>query len=189
MTTSVRPRSAARSATPFVALALAACHPGAAAAPRAPSRVGQLPVPTLQVGACAEPTRDGVVGTAPAVTRADRDLDGDGQAEVVTRDRALCTPDGNCYWNVFVRDPAGGCPRYAGTLAGAALEPLETRGDERMADVRAYWSLGAGNRFLVEDYRFVRGGYQSAGTLLCRRLADDRLQCSEDAGTIGSGSP
>ena len=171
------------------ALAQAGCHRGAAAAPRAPSRAGQLPVPTLQVGSCAEPSRDGVVGATPDISRADRDLDGDGQAEAVTRDRALCTADGNCYWNVFVRAASGGCARYAGTLAGSALEPRDRRGDDRMVDIRAFWSLGGGRRFLVEDYRFVRGGYQSAGALLCRREDDDRLQCSEDAGTIGSQRP
>jgi len=173
------------------AVALAGCHPRGGTAPRAPSRVGQVPVPTLQVGACAEPTRDGVVGAHPDLSRADRDLDGDGQLEVVTRDRSLCTPDGNCYWNIFVRGHgvAGDCPRYAGTLAGSTLEPRDSRGDDRMVDVRAFWALGRGRRFLVEDYRFVRGGYQSAGALLCRREDDDRLQCSEDAGTIGSDRP
>ena len=161
-----------------LAIVLAAC--GARPKPQATTpRSAAMPVPTVQVGACAEPDRDGVVSPRPDLKHADRDLDGDGRAESITADRAMCTGEGNCYWNIFVH-PAGQCPRYAGTLAGSRLEPLATRGDQHFLDVRGYWSLTGGGRFLVEEYRFVRGGYQSQGALLCRREDDDRLQCSED---------
>lgn len=161
-------------------LVIAASACGAKARPPAPPpRSATMPVPTVQVGACAEPDRDGVVSPRPDLKHADRDLDGDGSPEAITADRTMCTAEGNCYWNVFVR-AAGQCPRYAGTLAGSRLEPLATRGDDHFLDVRGYWSLTSGGRFLVEEYRFVRGGYQSQGALLCRREDDDRLQCSED---------
>jgi hypothetical protein len=163
----------------LLALAVAACGPRAKPAGTTP-RAAQMPVPTVQVGACAEPDRDGVVSQRPDLRHADRDLDGDGQSETIVADRALCTPEGNCYWNVFVHPP-GGCPRYAGTLAGERLEPLAARGDDHFLDVRGYWQLTSKDRFLVEEYRFVRGGYLSQGALVCRREDDDRLQCSEDA--------
>ena len=173
-----------RAATASLALALAglasAGCPHRAGPGAADPRAVTVPVPTVQVGSCAEPDRDGVVGPHPELTHADRDLDGDGKSEVITADRAMCTKEGNCYWNVFVRSQGGGCPRYAGTLAGARLEPLATRGDDRFADVRGYWHLTGGGRFLVEEYRYVRGGYLATGALLCRRQDDDRLQCSED---------
>ncbi len=156
----------------------AAC--GAKARPPVSAHAVTVPVPTVQVGACAEPDRDGVVSGRPDLERADRDLDGDGRPEAIAADRAMCTPEGNCYWNVFVHPAAADCPRYAGTLAGSRLEPLATRGDAHYLDVRTYWTLTSGGRFLVEEYRFVRGGYLPQGALLCRREDDDRLQCSED---------
>lgn len=139
-----------------------------------------IPTPSVQVGACGEPGRDGVIGTAPRLERADRDLDGDGIAEALVVDRAMCTADGNCYWNVFRSPPAGSeeCSRYAGTFAGAALEPLATRGDDNMTDVRGYWNLHGG-RLLLQSYRFARGGYQLVDALLCKRAADDKLDCSD----------
>jgi hypothetical protein len=160
----------------IAAAALAAC--GAKARP--PSTAVAMPVPSVQVGACARPDHDGVVGATPDLRQADRDLDGDGRPERIVSDRAMCTKEGNCYWNVFRDTPGGGCPRYAGTIAGARLEPLTTRGEERFVDLRGYWNLTGGGRFLVEEYRFVHGGYQSTGALVCRREDDDRLQCSED---------
>jgi len=145
----------------------------------------EMPMPSVQVGACAEPSRDGVIGQSPRLDRADRDLDGDGTAERITVDRALCTPEGNCYWNVF-RPPSeatGDCIRYAGTFAGAALEPLSARGEDNMSDVRGYWNL-QGGRLLLQSYRFVRGGYEIVDALLCRRASDDQLDCS-DTGRAG----
>ena len=145
-----------------------------------------IPSPSVQVGACAEPGRDGVMSASPRVDRvdrADRDLDGDGAVETIVVDRAMCTADGNCYWNVF-RPPgaqASSCARYAGTFAGSALEPLTARGDDNMQDVRGYWTLH-GDRLLLQSYRFVRGGYQLVDALLCRRAGDDRLDCTDAKG-------
>ncbi len=149
------------------------------AAPRA-STPKQMPVPSVQVGACGEPGKDGVMGQAPKLDRADRDLDGDGAVESIVVDRAMCTPEGNCYWNVFRPPPAGTaeCSRYAGTFAAAALEPLGVRGDDNMSDVRGYWNLHGG-RLLLQSYRFTRGGYHLVDALLCKRAADDRLDCSD----------
>src|SRR5690242_655827 len=94
-------------------IALAACHrapPPAAPRPR--------PAPSVQVGACANPSRDGVLGSHPRLDRADRDLNGDGVPEAIVVDRSLCTAEGNCYWNVFVVPPTGSpdCARYVGTF-------------------------------------------------------------------------
>jgi hypothetical protein len=164
--------------TALAALLLSACGSRAATSP--PPLV---PTATREPGACADPARDGVLGTAPRLERADRDLDGDGALEVVTVDRGKCS-GGNCYWNVFVADPgAAGCTRYAGTLAGAALEVLERRGERRFADVRAWWRLGGergGERVLLQEYRFRLGAYQLVDALLCRRQGDDRLACAPE---------
>ena len=139
-----------------------------------------VPTPSVQVGACGEPGRDGVMGASPRLDRADRDLDGDGTPESIVVDRGMCTGDGNCYWNVFKPPPQGSqeCSRYAGTFAGAALEPLAQKGDDNMSDVRGYWNLHGG-RLLLQSYRFVRGGYQLVDALLCKRAADDKLDCSD----------
>jgi len=159
--------------------AVAACGGKA----RPPARLTDRPAPTVQVGACGQPERDGIVGTRPRPERQDRDLDGDGVPEAVVADRDLCTAEGNCWWNVFVvagRDGRGACARYAGTFAAASLEPLAARGDDGFADVRGTWNLASAGRFLVQDYRYVRGGYQVVDALLCRRENDDRLLCTED---------
>lgn len=161
-----------------VAVAAAACGPKAGPGDAHPRLV---PVPLVAVGSCARPEADGVLGAAPRLEHADRDLSGDGRPEIVVVDRNRCTELGNCYWNVYVRAEDGtGCDRYAGTIAGAALEPLAARGGDHMVDVRGWWKLGGGGRVLVQDYRFVRGGYQVTDALLCRREADDRLLCAED---------
>lgn len=153
--------------------AQAGCGRPAASSPRV------MPTPTVQVGACGQPGRDGVMSASPKVDRADRDLDGDGAAETIVVDRAMCTPEGNCYWNVFVAPSGGACARYAGTFAAAALEPLASRGDDNMTDVRGYWNLHGG-RLLLQSYRFARGGYQLVEALLCRRASDDRLDCMDE---------
>lgn len=139
-----------------------------------------MPSPSIQVGACGEPGRDGVMSAKPKIARADRDLDGDGVNESIVADRALCTPEGNCYWNVFLA-PASPteCSRYAGTFAAAGLEPLSSRGEDNMRDVRGYWNLHGG-RMLLQSYRFVRGGYQFVEALLCRRGGDDKLECMDE---------
>ncbi|MBP8810953.1 MAG: hypothetical protein KBG48_18685 [Kofleriaceae bacterium] len=151
------------------------CGGPRAAGPRPPSAT-QVPTPQVKVGECATPERDGVMSATPARQRHDTDLDGDGEPEVVIADRALCQGD-NCHWNVFVADGAAGCQRFAGTLAGTALE----RGPAapgQFAPVRAYWHLG-GDRVLLHDYQFRRGGYQLVEVILCRRRGDDRLACAE----------
>jgi hypothetical protein len=160
---------------PLLVLA-AACGPNPAPGARATT----TPVPTVRVGDCAAPERDGVRGEAPRFKRADRDLDGDGNPEAVVADENLCTADGNCYWNVFVR-AEGGCERYAGALAGAVLEPQAVASGWQ--PVRVYWNLGGGKRVLLQEYQFRRGGYVLAETLVCRRQDDDRLQCTEDTST------
>jgi hypothetical protein len=155
-------------------LALAACARGKPA----PTTV-RMPTATVQPGSCAEPERDGVMSGRPRIDHADRDLDGDGLAEIIVVDRERCSPEGNCYWNVFrrSRDP-GECARYAGTFAGAALEPLGSRGEDNMVDVRAFWKQ-TGNRMLLQSYRFVRDGYRIEDVLQCKRAPDDRLDCAD----------
>ncbi|MGE3768053.1 MAG: hypothetical protein AB7L94_37725 [Kofleriaceae bacterium] len=139
-----------------------------------------IPTPSVQVGQCGEPGRDGVMGATPTVDRADRDLDGDAIDENIVADRGMCTPDGNCYWNVF-RTPRDGsaCSRYVGTFSAATLQPMDKKGEDNMRDVRGYWNL-QGGRFLLQSYRFVRGGYQLTDALLCKRAADDRLECTDE---------
>jgi hypothetical protein len=155
-------------------LTLAGCtRQRGASAPR------KMPTPSVQVGACGGPGRDGVMSTSPKVDNADRDLDGDGRTEKIVVDRGMCTSDGNCYWNVFTTGRAAGeCSRYAGTFEGSALETMASRGDDNMADVRGYWSL-QGGRLLLQSYRFTRDGYQLVDALLCKRGSDDRLDCAD----------
>ncbi len=148
-----------------------------------------MPLPSIQVGACGQPGRDGVMSAAPKTDRADRDLDGDGVAESIVVDRAMCTAEGNCYWNVFLSPhvdratgvaATGECARYAGTFAASALEPLPSRGDDNLTDIRGYWNLHGG-RMLLQSYRFVRGGYQLVEALVCRRGgSDDKLECMDE---------
>jgi hypothetical protein len=142
-----------------------------------------MPTPSVQVGSCADPVRDGVMSAKPKLDHADRDLNGDGRNERIVVDRALCTTEGNCYWNVFVgpragRDASAECARYAGTFKAAALEPLATKGEDNMTDVRGYWNLHGG-RLSLETYRFVRGGYLLVEAVQCRRAGDDRLECMD----------
>jgi hypothetical protein len=158
----------------FVALLAACQREHRATAPRA------IPTPSVQVGSCATPGHDGVTSSAPRIERADRDLDGDGAAEAIVVDRSLCTAEGNCYWNLFIvpRPGSADCARYAGTFEGSALEPLATKGDDHMADVRGYWNLHGG-RLLLQSYRFLRGGYRLVEALLCKRADDDKLDCAD----------
>lgn len=155
-------------------VALVACQP--------PPQRSTSPRPavqsSVQIGSCAAPERDGVISGAPRLDRADRDLNGDGVAEIIVVDRTLCTAEGNCSWNVFLVPSGGDCPRYAGTFAGSALEVLATKGDDSMADVRGYWNL-QGGRLLLQSYRFARGGYRIVDALLCKRGGDDKLDCAD----------
>lgn len=141
----------------------------------------QVPPPSVGLGECGQPERDGVVTSSPRIDRADRDLDGDGRAELIAVDRANCDSWGNCYWNVFKPSSgAGTCSRYLGTFAGATLELLSSTGDDNMRGVRAYWSQPSG-RLLLQSYRFRWGGYMVDGSevLECRRAGDDRLECAD----------
>jgi len=160
-----------------VAVVLAA---GACQRASQPTTLRAVPRPVIAVGACATPGRDGMMSASPRLDRADRDLNGDGVAEAIVVDRALCTTEGNCYWNVFLVPATGSpdCPRYAGTFEGSALEPLATRGDDNMADVRGYWNL-QGGRLMLHSYRFVHGGYRIVEALICRRATDDQLDCTD----------
>jgi hypothetical protein len=142
-----------------------------------------VPTPTVQVGSCGEPTRDGVIGPHPRLERADRDLDGDGSPETIVTDRSSCTAEGNCYWNVFTQR-SGDCARYVGTFVAAALETLPSKGDDNMVDVRGYYNLHGG-RMLLQGYHFVRGGYEQTEALVCRRESDDKLACAEDSDSRG----
>jgi len=155
---------------------------GTAACERAARPTTPRPAPpaSVQVGSCARPDRDGVLSSTPRIQRADKDLNGDGVADAIVCDRALCTAEGNCYWNVFVMPPRGSpeCARYVGTFEARALEPMTTVGDENMADVRGYWNLHGG-RFLLQSYRFLHGGYRIVEALLCKREGDDRLECAD----------
>lgn len=154
----------------------AACtHPRGGTTPSA----HPVPTPSIQVGACGEPTRDGVLSDRPRLEHFDRDLDNDGRPEAVVVDRNKCTGEANCYWNVFVmpRDP-GDCAHYIGTFEGAALETLGSKGDDNMADVRAYWQQ-RGGRMLLESYHYVRGGYRVTDVIQCKRAGDDRLECAD----------
>ena len=163
----------------FAALLIVAACGGKS---RGPARAQPMPVPTVAVGDCGRPGTDGVMSAHPDVIHADRDLDGDGTPEVVVADRTMCTSDGNCYWNVFVKpspDAADQCLRFAGTLAAAALEPTGGRGEGGYADLRGYWMLTGGGRLLLHEYRFRRGGYQVVDAILCRREEDDRLLCED----------
>jgi hypothetical protein len=160
----------------MIAIGLAGCvHAGTTAAPGSSS----APAASVAPGNCGDPAHDGVIGPGPRIEHADRDLDGDGLAELVVVDRNKCSSEGNCYWNVFAAPrQTGDCARYLGTFEGAALEALTTRGDDRMTDVRAYYNQHGG-RLLLQSYRFTRGGYRITDVLQCKRASDDRLECAD----------
>src|SRR5688572_30318361 len=145
---------------------------------KGPSGPRVLPTPSVQVGACAEPMRDGVISENPKLERSDRDLDDDKRNELITVDRSLCTAEGNCFWNVFLSRESDACARYAGTFKARVLEMLATKGEGNMRDVRGHWYLHGGRRSL-ETYRFVRGGYLLVDAVQCRQAGDDRLECME----------
>jgi hypothetical protein len=146
---------------------------------RAPALRGPAPPANVRVGECADPSRDGVLGERPSLRRADRDLDGDRVDEVVVADTHLCSPEGNCAWNVFVRDAGADCHRYAGTLQAAAIERLPERGERGFFDLRGWWNLTGDGRMLMQHYRFRHGGYRVVDALLCRQEAD-RLLCAQE---------
>ena len=145
-----------------------------------------MPTPAIAVGACGTPDHDGVVNAQAGLVRlerADRDLNNDGQAEVVTVDRSMCSGSGNCHWNVFApAPPSEGCQRFLGTISGRALQVAT---DDKPSDggylpVRAFWQQSEG-RVLVQAYRFTAGGYRLADVLLCRQAEGDALHCEEQS--------
>lgn len=143
--------------------------------------------PALAVGSCGTPAHDGFLNpqsSAVRLERADRDLNGDGQAEIVAVDRSMCDGDGNCHWNIFAEAPSSDvCQRFLGTVAGVTLQVSATDrpGDQGFVPVRAFWQLGEG-RVLVQSYLFSAGGYRVTDALVCNRAAagaGDTLSCAE----------
>jgi hypothetical protein len=142
------------------------------------------PPSTVAVGACADPNRDGVVSESPDLMRADRDLNGDGRDEIVVADRSLCNRAGNCQWNVFT--DAGECPRYLGTIGAAAIERLETRGEDGFFDLRGWWQLAGEGRMLMQEYSVKQGGYRVIEAMPCTTEPGGRMVCGEDATAGGA---
>jgi len=135
--------------------------------------------PAAELGVCGEPGVAGVLSSRPDVDRADRDLDGDGQDELVAADRRLCR-DGNCYWNVFSGVAVDGCRRYLGTIAGRVIDRLGRRGEDGYYDLRGWWRMGGGERQLLQEYRFRQGAYRIVEAMVCRQADDDRLMCASE---------
>jgi hypothetical protein len=157
--------------------ALSACA-SAKSAPRRPQS-SAFTTPTLPVGSCGEPERDGSMSDAPQVQHADRDLNDDGLFETVISDRTLCDQAGNCYWNVFVQ--GNGCRRFAGTIAGARLQVDRSTTvaiPGVLAPVRAQWQLASG-RFLLQQYEYQNGGYRPTDTVLCVQSKDNKMMCAD----------
>jgi len=148
------------------------------------------PPANADLGACVAFERAGVVSAAPRLRRSDRDLDGDGVAELVAADDALCDERGNCHWNIFVRGGPG-CRRYAGTVSGAGIEVL-ARGTERgFRALRAWWRFTDHRepaRLLLQEYEFRRGGYRLIEAMLCRQGDDDRIRCASEGDTSARGA-
>lgn len=142
--------------------------------------VRPIPVSTAAVGQCADPASSGVISKSPRPQRADRDLDGDGRAEVVVADRAMCTGEGNCYWNIYRKAEGDACHRYLGTVAAAVIDRLVRRGEDGFHDLRGWWRLTSDSRFLLQEYRYRHGGYRMAEAMVCRQGEDDRLDCATD---------
>ena len=137
-----------------------------------------LPVAVgTEVGACANPTSEGLFSANPDIERADRDLDGDRVDEMVVMDRTLCTAQKNCHWNIYRTE--NGCHRYVGTVSAFAIQRLRTRGEGGFFGLRGIWNLTGGQRVLMQEYQFQRGGYRLKEALLCRYDDGDRLLCEE----------
>ncbi|MEM9494092.1 MAG: hypothetical protein AAGC55_33410 [Myxococcota bacterium] len=118
-----------------------------------------------------------MLGDAPVLQRANRDLDGDDIVEEVVADSKLCTNEGNCHWNVFRVE--GGCHRFLGTISAAGIQRVRPRSEDGFYGLRSVWRLTGGNRILVQEYRFRRGGYRLVDAVLCRQLDDDRIICED----------
>lgn len=131
----------------------------------------------VQIGDCADPKTAGVLSATPKLKAAHRDLNGDGVPERVYADRRLCH-SGNCSWNLFAE--TDGCSRYIGTMAGSTLELGMGQGEAGFSPLRVWWKMGSGGRYLVQNYRYISGGYQLDDVLLCRQEGDDRLLCASE---------
>ncbi|WP_428263929.1 hypothetical protein [Haliangium sp.] len=157
---------------------LGACGQKPAPGPARPDRHTLPGVGEVRTGDCADPERDGALGEHPALRHADRDLDGDGRDELVVADGNLCTPEGNCHWNLFRDDD--GCRRYLGTVSAARVQRMSYRGESGFVDLRAMWHLTGERRWLLQTFRFRRGGYHLAEVLVCRQSDDNRVLCAEE---------
>jgi hypothetical protein len=167
------PAKAALAAALAVALQVVGCGGRGPVRPKYPQA---LPVrANVEVGECADPAKQGVIGRTPRLVRADRDLDGDRVAEIVVADRELCTVEGNCHWNLYRRQRQ--CYRYLGTVSAASLQRVAPR-SEGFVGLRGWWKLTARNRMLLQEYRFLRGGYRLVEALPCRQASDDRIVCA-----------
>ena len=141
------------------------------------------PPATVAVGECADPSKDGVVSDRPELVRADRDLDQSGTDEIVVADERLCSRDGNCRWNVFT-DIDSDCPRFIGTIEAAAIEKLDSRGEDGFFDLRGWWQLAGEGRMLMQEYSFRHGGYRLVEAAVCASEPGGRVICGEDATAV-----
>jgi hypothetical protein len=144
-----------------------------------------MPTPAIAVGSCGSPSDDGVVspsGKTAKIERVDRDLNDDGQVELVAVDRAMCDRSGNCHWNVFQAASGDACQKYIGTISGVALQVIsdEKAGDQGYRSLRAFWQLSEG-RMLVQSYAFRAGGYRLVEAQLCARNGDSTLRCTDES--------
>ncbi len=143
-----------------------------------PAPARPLPVQgDVRVGDCADPAKEGVVGEAPSLDRADRDLNDDGNDEVVVAARGMCTKEGNCHWNLYRTE--GECHRYLGTVSASGIQRIPPRGEDGFYGLRGFWRLTGDGRVLLQEYRFRRGGYRLVEAVLCRQADDDRILCEE----------
>ena len=138
-----------------------------------------FPTLTGTTGNCSSVESTGVVGKYKQLERYDYDLDRDGKREIVIVDRSLCTKEGNCYWNLFSTTLKEHCNSYLGTVAGASLELLSTKGEKNFLDIRAQWILSDDSRLMVEEYKFIDTGYRMTGTLLCHLVSSNTVSCTE----------
>lgn len=181
-----RPPKRGSSTTPPAApgaIAVCALIASAAACTRGlPDTAEPAPPPAEAVPAgCADPERDGVVSDDPDLERADRDLNGDGRDEIVVADRALCTPEDNCHWNLFAAQRRE-CPRFLGTVSGVAIEEAGEVGEDGFPHLRGWWQLADEGRMLMQAYIFRDGRYRIEEAVPCAAGADGRIICGEEGG-------
>lgn len=170
-----------RAVTRAVVVAVAVAALAGCGTARKVTRPDPTAAATVDVGTCADPQRDGVLGAKPRLRTHERDLNRDGAGELVVSDETMCSAEGNCQWNLFEvgRDR---CHVYIGTVAGASLQQLTRTGDRGFADLRAWWRFPGGERYLMQEYRYRRGGYRVVDAVVCRRARGaDTLQCADDA--------